>query len=388
MAEEFDDVFARPVMRGPRFDDHRLPVKAMRQLEKYRKLVLKLARILYEAEVNKAPPPAFNAAFELKLQTIEENCVTPVLALPRTPDALPYLPFMIESREMLDRGVEALRNGNGAQFQLPVEMLADLDAFGAGMDKNDTFEFRGPNPKKHGGIYDREVQTRIRSMREKPAYIDIGRFDGAVISFNESGQFQLRLENFGVVKCRFTPVHESKVIAALKARRFVRMRLSGQTRFAGSGVAQEVEQILELSLWSRTHMSSIHQLDGRVDELAKLEDGWLEGEGEALSVADLQWLRESLAKIMTERGVARPKLYATPTGGVQAVWRALPWRIEAEFDLSERSASLLALNVETEADEDREFELTGPDAWRELAEFIGKFIPLERERPIEKDEDL
>ena len=376
-------VFATPVLRGPRYEGHLLPVESLKELEKYRDLVLKVARALYaRAHKEERAPRRMNQAFDLKIVQIDDNCVTPVLgfdAMKDMPQFEEFFPYFRDGRELVERTVDAIRAGGSPPQQFPEEVLEDLEKFGAGFEKTDSFEFRGPDRSKPGAIYSRETQKQIRKLRKAESYIDQGHFEGAVVAFADDGTFSLLLASGRKLKCRRTVEIEPQVIFALKERRWVRVTLNGQTKFLGAGVAEEVQQILGFLIWSRADEAEVMSLDRRFDELAELEDGWLSGEGSALHPKELAWFRQRLGALMAEHGVEKPLFYATPEGNLQAVWRPLPWRIEADFSLSRRSASLLAFNIETDEDDEEEIELTGSESWARLAAFLAKY-----QRPREK----
>lgn len=118
------------------------------------------------------------------------------------------------------------------------------------------------------------------------------------------------------------------------------------------------------------HSTGVNQLKGRIDELAALQPGWLDGGGEALPLEGLSWLHHLLTGLMAAQGLPRPLMYAMPQGAVQAVWRPLPWRVEAEFDLHRRRVSLLAVNLETDEDADAEFGLDTQGSHQQLLDFV------------------
>jgi len=72
----------------------------------------------------------------------------------------------------------------------------------------------------------------------------------------------------------------------------------------------------------------------RLYELHKLEAGWLEGAGEAVSRRILR-LAESLLLELLDAGVRRPFIYPTETGGVQLEWSSSAGEVTAEVNSAE-----------------------------------------------------
>lgn len=73
--------------------------------------------------------------------------------------------------------------------------------------------------------------------------------------------------------------------------------------------------------------------EDRLEELATLEEGWLDGRGDAISTHLIQLVRDRLLGL---EGMPKPLLYPTPEGGIIVEWTFLEegkeksW-IEIEF---------------------------------------------------------
>jgi hypothetical protein len=64
----------------------------------------------------------------------------------------------------------------------------------------------------------------------------------------------------------------------------------------------------------------LSSLDSRLDEIAAVADGWLDGDGTAPDQSVIKRARRVLADLLIDFDVARPRLFPTPDGGVQAEW--------------------------------------------------------------------
>lgn len=71
-------------------------------------------------------------------------------------------------------------------------------------------------------------------------------------------------------------------------------------------------------------------VDARLDELARVQPGWFNGDGEAVDPETIAFLRQTLPEWMAA-GMPRPRLYPTLDGGVQAEWDAHGYSASAEF---------------------------------------------------------
>jgi hypothetical protein len=96
------------------------------------------------------------------------------------------------------------------------------------------------------------------------------------------------------------------------------------------------------------HVTSLDPLDieTRLEELAQLQDGWLDGKGRALDRASL--IR--LAQAFDERfgtDLPLPHLYPTPEGGVQAEWTLGRWEVSLEIALPGLAADYQTVHTAT-----------------------------------------
>lgn len=89
-----------------------------------------------------------------------------------------------------------------------------------------------------------------------------------------------------------------------------------------------------------------NRLSARFDELRKLEDGWLDGEGRAPRPKDLEWLEAALANMMRKHpGFPCGRVYPTEEGGVIVEWTTDAHDASLEVDLSARSGRWHDLNL-------------------------------------------
>lgn len=87
--------------------------------------------------------------------------------------------------------------------------------------------------------------------------------------------------------------------------------------------------------------------EARLAELEALEAGWLDGEGAPIERESLQAARGLLAAL-TEFHVSRPRIYPTPTGGVQLEWHGPGPRVEVL--LLDRVQEIFVLHVDGNED--------------------------------------
>ena len=104
-------------------------------------------------------------------------------------------------------------------------------------------------------------------------------------------------------------------------------------------------------------------------DLARLEDGWLDGEGNAPDREGLAWLADRFERCWP-RDLPSPYLYPTPEGGVLAEWSLPPYEASIEVDLGARTGEWHALNLETDAADTRSCSLAGDEGWAWLSHWL------------------
>ena len=89
----------------------------------------------------------------------------------------------------------------------------------------------------------------------------------------------------------------------------------------------EIGAMLYAAVTSVPATASTAPGEARLAELEALPAGWLDGEGAAIDRESLQAARALLATL-TEFHVSLPRIYPTPTGGVQLEWHGPDPRVE------------------------------------------------------------
>jgi hypothetical protein len=105
---------------------------------------------------------------------------------------------------------------------------------------------------------------------------------------------------------------------------------------------------------SISHISILDFLDipSRLAELKNLEDGWLDGHGQAPVEAKLDWLSEFMENTYPE-DLDLPYLYPTESGGIRAEWDSKGYDQSLDIDLETHQCQWHSLNLLTEKEEDK-----------------------------------
>lgn len=114
----------------------------------------------------------------------------------------------------------------------------------------------------------------------------------------------------------------------------------------------------------------------RLEELAELNPGWLDGKGLALDRKGLQALTRDFDNYF-DPALPLPYLYPTAEGGVQAEWSINQWEISLEIDLLQRRAQYQAVFVPDQRTQESEFNLADQAEWVRLSQDLRALLALQ-----------
>ena len=110
---------------------------------------------------------------------------------------------------------------------------------------------------------------------------------------------------------------------------------------------------------TRLVSKSLWELVVRLNELRSLEDGWLDGKGEAPPQAGIDWL-ESVFIVNFDK-VILPHLYPTEAGGIQAEWTLGNRELVLDVDLNNKKGYWHEMDMATMEDDDKTLTLDSAD---------------------------
>ena len=116
-----------------------------------------------------------------------------------------------------------------------------------------------------------------------------------------------------------------------------------------------------------------HALAARLDEIAQLQDGWLEGQGLAPNADQLATVTDWLSSYPDQ--IVLPRVFPTQEGNLLLEW---PGTSDPSLDinLSSMQASFHAFGPD-ERDIEEDFDLSNQDGWKNLFAFLERHIPEE-----------
>ena len=329
---------------------------------------MEAARWLYLEEYpkRKRTPRGFAQSFALHLSQVEEGSAVAVLershaAGSLVPDA--FAVWFDKARDRILATIEAAGLGQPVEDLLPKSLLAYFDQFGRSLRDDERVEFaRGPAQRTV--MYDNRVRKTL-VLKSAAVYRTEESVRGAMSELNlENHTFTLKLIGGEKVIGHFSEELRDAAHGALGAYGESLVMVEGAVVRDQSDNRKRIEQV--------TRIEPLDALDvpARLEGLALLRDGWLDGEGVKLDAAALSWLSKTWGEQWPE-DVPLPYAYPTQTGGLQLEWSTPVSSISVEIDLTKRSADVLSSRTsDGEVVEELALDLSAEDGWQELTQAV------------------
>lgn len=369
-----NEYFLKPRLVGERFDNHSVPLELLKDFAALEEMIVEVAKWKFrEAHPQqKRMPKGFGKGLSLHISNIEEGSVIPVIALvyamtcPENTQLFDStdVEYFKQARDIVIDTIACARQGK--PLPLPVEFLGYFDRFGRGLRGDEYIEF---NPHAKLTL---ETRKHLIHKSKVDEWTEEGVLKGRISEVDQSRMsFELELKNGTKLKAPITSQHSDTIMDALKD-------YTNNARVTVQAVIKKDKQDHLKSIESVEHITPIDPLDvdERLEELADLPNGWLDGKGTALNRDHLAWLAKEFDEKFSA-DLPLPYLYPTSEGGIQAEWPIGKWEASLEIDLANKTAEWQSLNLETEKCIDLDFDLSIDQGWTDLNKALQKLTTKE-----------
>lgn len=354
--------FLRPRLSGGRFDGHTIPLSFLKDLAVLEDLIIEVAKWkLRQAEDRKRVPRGFSDGFRLTLSEVEEGSAIPVIGLTISAAmaASGTSAYFEQAKQAVVDAISAAESGRSIGDHLPVELLTYFNTFGVNLQPEESIEISA------GQVKSRLTQTtrKILALASSPQWTKEIQIRGAVCEVNSaSDTFMFELVDGGKVQGPINDVHNATIVDALKT---YKTPIRSKLQIQGIGRLNRYDRLERIE--SIHHISVIDPMDisSRLEDLKLIKDGWLDGEGVALSATHLDWLAVALEDSVA---TSPPYLYPTPDGMIRAEWRVNDLDISLDIDLAKRQGDWHAINFSNNEEQVRSgLDLNKIDSWKWIA---------------------
>lgn len=355
--------FLKPRLDGARFSEHSIPLELLKDFAALEEMLIEVAKWKFRQAHpdSKRIQRNFSKGLELHLAGVEEGSAIPAIVL-----MFAGL-FPAENAVYFEQArteiVEAISSAEqGVAPQLPPYLLSYFDRFGRGLREGEAMEF-----SQNGGTV--RLNPEVRKSLIRSAQVDVWTEEVALRGkISEADQarrsFELELRDGTKLKAVLNDQHLGVVLDAFRDyRQGAYVLIQGVARKDRQDHLKEFETV--------EHVSPLDPLDVtlRLEELAALKDGWLDGKGQAPAPEKLLRLA-ALFDAHFDADLPLPHLYPTPEGGVQAEWSLGDWEASLEINLDTQSGEYQALNLTNRQTHEHILALSAAEGWETLNEAL------------------
>jgi hypothetical protein len=382
------DVFVTHTLHGARAEQHSMPVEVLADLAVYKEIVVAVARALFFSRNpgRQRVPRGFEDGFQLVLrQAIGHGSAVAVLERPVTPAAgaqaslfaTTELDYFAAGRDLVAEAISAVAMGRPLPAEFPRTVLPSFNSFGRNLRPDERLEIRSPRLTT-GASYDRNVRKQM-VLQRATTYEDHAEFVAAVAMFDGVRMtFELLVDGRRVPgKLPDLSSDAAPIIrTAAGYGEELRVRVVGLGSYDANDRLTALLRVDEASFAEDEGKRAQLDIEARLNKLAELPSGWLDGSGTSFDRDGLIWLTGALKSAETS-GLPRPYLYPMLDGRVQAEWEwTLPEArsVSAEIDLQGHTASLLGVYQRTGAAAESSLNLD-EGGLEKLVAFVLSFDP-------------
>ncbi|MBF0407243.1 MAG: hypothetical protein HQM10_07810 [Candidatus Riflebacteria bacterium] len=363
-----------PCYKGKRFESHRFPVELAEDLLILKKMTIEMAKDIYlkENPNRKRIPKNFTNGISIELENIESGSTVLRLVLitiltTLVPDGNQQC-FM-RAPEKIIKVIEAAHLDKELKGLVPAAVLDCFSLFGNNLQDDEQIIFGDKEISQ--AIYNKESRKRLLLAASKSRqYTDQCELRGKIIALDKDRKtFEIQLFNGQKIKGKYNISDlETLQEAFVNLEKNQKIWLKAVAVFNADDKLQNIETIEESSLLE------LLDVQARLEELAALPDGWLDGEqGGSLDSKALKWLGTTFENSFNSEKLPLPAAFPTPDGNVQFEWSLNENEITLEVDLITKKAAFYAINTNNHEEETAELDLNSSDGWNNLNHRIQAF---------------
>ncbi len=330
--------FLKPRFTGGRFERHGFPLEVLRDFAAFEQLLIEVAKreYLLDNQHRKRLPRGFSAQFDLQLAGVEKGSAIAVIALVVSGLFEPAdATYLARAR---DQVIAAIASASaGLAQELPPDLLRYFDAFGRSLRAGEQVWFE--RDQLAPARFDPEVRQTLLRASAAEEWSEEMSLKGRVSAVDAADEtFELHLNNGMKLRAPLRDQFRNDLMLGLneyKKKRQVSVR--GVVCRDRSGRLKAFSEVEEINLLDPLDVET------RLEMLAELKDGWLDGGGQALDAKALRELAGAFDGFYDSR-LALPFIYPTAEGNVQAEW-TLPsgWEVSLEIELISKMAEFQAV---------------------------------------------
>jgi len=356
-----------PCYKGKRFDAHRLPIDLIDDLIILKKMTIEMAKDIYlkSNPERKRVPKKFTHGISIELEGIEPGSTIPKLVLVISlttlfPDS--NHECFAKAPQQITQIIEAAHTNSDLRNIASDSVLSYFNQFGNNLQDDEQIIFGDKETSK--AIYNKESRKRLQLAASKSKhYTATYELRGKIIALDKDRKsYEIQLSNGLKIKGQYQPAD----LEALQEA-FVKLEKNQKIWMQVTGVFNVNDKLQTIEKIDDSCLLDPLDVQARLDDLALLADGWLDGEqGKSLDSDALKWLGSTFENGFNTEKLPLPATFPTPPGNIQFEWSFNDYEISLEVFLETKKALFYALNIKNNAEETEELDLNFNDDWNKL----------------------
>lgn len=246
------DPFKEIRFTGGRFDETAgwLDLGVVGELQRYHQIIVAVASENWRQahDGRERLPTGFTSSFSLGIAGQIEAGSCSLAIVRHLPDSkqLPMDDYFDNAAQIIDETLLAVRNGAPFPPGMTTSVLPMFGKWCQSLREDESIILGTHNG--HSPAFNAIIRARLvaRIPGNQPYFDDVdltGEVRAADLSNQAGGSFRIRLDNGVSIPGVFTDAQEASITAALRDHSEVRLRITGQGRFAPSGQLQRIRHV-------------------------------------------------------------------------------------------------------------------------------------------------
>jgi hypothetical protein len=352
-----------PRFVGERFTGHTLPLEFLDDLQALARLNTEIAKWLFKQRFpdRKRIPRGFTEGISYAITGINDGSARPQVQMTAPMHGMfpvQYHEFYQAAPNRLADAIQSLSEQGDPTSHLPVELLMQLEGFGASLREDEHVEFRPytDRPATYSNAIRKDLLIKVSTDKD---YTKEHTLLGHIIDLNkEKLTFQLcalsGISINGVVPPHFYSDFMDAFSEEEPGKRKA-VQLSGTVRFNAYDRPKKIEAVATIDVLDPL------DLQWQLANMALLADGWFEGQGSTFDKKQLDALLALFREYYTRED--NPYLYPLPDGGISAEWENDHFDISLEVNLARMTAEYHSFDKRDSNTVEKELDLNHATDW-------------------------
>ena len=351
--------FLKPTLNGERFQDHTVPLEMLKDFAALQEMLVEVAKWEFRKDHpnRERIPRNFTEGVDLHLTSVEEGSaiLTISLVFAGLFPVSNHLTYFERARTDIVETIAAAEQGTTPS--LPPSLLNYFDRFGRGLRAGESISFERGEGK---ATLTPDSRTYLMKAAQVKEWTEEAAWRVRIPEADKGrSSFEMERTDGTKLKGTLSDLYQDSILDA-----FGNYNKGHDEYLLIQGVVRRDRNDHPLRFDSIEHVTPLDPLDIRLrlEELAGLKEGWLDGKGLVPAKDDLEWFTTSFETLF-DSDLPLPYLYPTAEGGLQAEWSLNGWEVSLDIDLSKRQAEYQALNLNDHRCNDLSISFASQDGW-------------------------